>query len=233
MPKRIRSSPAQLMGRLWKAKKARMRQMPPMTPGRITPGVRQLEEDAEHAHHHQDVGDVGIGDQGEEAVAEAAPRSALTGASLVASVTGPFVVFTVRPSIFASRSGTLSATRSTTLSFTASRSVTDTDERTAFSAHSTLRPRSVAIERAKAAASFSTFLHHLLVDRPPPTATGMRGADVGGGRHGGHVRGHRDEDAGGGRARAGRAPRRRSRGSRRSGCSARWSASSARGRPAC
>ena len=45
--------------------------MPPMTPGRIDAGVRQLEEDAEHADHHQDVGDVGIGDEGEEPVAEA------------------------------------------------------------------------------------------------------------------------------------------------------------------
>jgi len=26
------------MGRLWKAKNARMSEMPPMTPGRITPG---------------------------------------------------------------------------------------------------------------------------------------------------------------------------------------------------
>ena len=42
----------------------------------------------------------------------------------------------------------------------------------------------------------------------------MRGADVGGGRHGRHVRGHRDEDARGGGAGARRAPRRRSRGCR-------------------
>ena len=96
----------------------------------------------------------------------------VTAASLVASVTEPFGVFTTRPSILARRSGTLSATRSTTLSFTASRSVADTDERTAFSAHSTLRPRSVAIERAKAAASFSTFLLISLSIWPPPAATG-------------------------------------------------------------
>ncbi len=96
----------------------------------------------------------------------------LTGASLVARVTWPRVVLTVRPSILASRSGTLSATRSAILSLTASRSVADTEERTAFSAHSALRPRSVAMVRAKAAASFSIFLIISLSPVPPPTATG-------------------------------------------------------------
>ena len=38
IPNRIRSSPAQLIGRLWKAKNARISEMPPITPGRITPG---------------------------------------------------------------------------------------------------------------------------------------------------------------------------------------------------
>ena len=65
-----------------------------------------------------------------------------------------------------------SATRSTILSFTASRSVADTDDRTAFSAHSALRPRSVAMVRAKAAASFSIFLTISLSGVPPPTVTG-------------------------------------------------------------
>src|SRR6266404_1322537 len=37
-PNRMSSTPAQLMGRLWKAKKARIREMPPMTPGSTTPG---------------------------------------------------------------------------------------------------------------------------------------------------------------------------------------------------
>ena len=57
-------------------------------------------------------------------------------------------------------------------SFSASRSVTDTDWRTAFSAHSALRPRSSAIERMKAAASFSIFFIDSLSAWPPPTATG-------------------------------------------------------------
>ncbi len=95
-----------------------------------------------------------------------------TGAPLVANVTGPREVFTVRPSILSRRSGTLSATRSTTLRLTASRSVAETEDRTAFSAHSTLRPRSAAIVRAKAAASFSTFLVISLSMPPPPTGTG-------------------------------------------------------------
>jgi hypothetical protein len=94
-----------------------------------------------------------------------------TVASLVRSVTGPLTVFTVRPSIRVRRSGTLSATRSTTLSLTASRSVAETDARTAFSAHSTLRPRSVAMVRTKAAASFSIFFI-MSLSAPPPTATG-------------------------------------------------------------
>ena len=37
-PNRISSTPAQLIGRLWNAKKARIKEMPPMTPGRTTPG---------------------------------------------------------------------------------------------------------------------------------------------------------------------------------------------------
>jgi len=38
-PKMISSSPAQLMGRLWKAKNAKIRLMPPITPGRMEPGL--------------------------------------------------------------------------------------------------------------------------------------------------------------------------------------------------
>src|SRR3972149_881194 len=96
----------------------------------------------------------------------------LMGASAVRSVTGPLTVFTVLPSILTRRSATFSAMRSTTLSFTASRSVADTDARTAFSAHSAFRPRSVAMVRAKAAASFSIFFALSLSICPPPTATG-------------------------------------------------------------
>jgi len=36
---KIRSRPAQLIGKLWKAKKARMRLIPPSTPGKMTPGL--------------------------------------------------------------------------------------------------------------------------------------------------------------------------------------------------
>ena len=96
----------------------------------------------------------------------------LMGASFVWSVTTPRVVLITRPSILARRSWILSATRSTTLSLTASRSVTETEERTAFSAHSTLRPRSAARLRAKAAASFATFLDISLPISPPPAVTG-------------------------------------------------------------
>ena len=97
---------------------------------------------------------------------------ACTGLPFVARRIGPFDVLTSRPSIFARRSGSESATRSTTFSFTASRSVIETDWRTAFSAHSTLRPRSVAMVRANAAASLATFSIMVLSPPPPPTDTG-------------------------------------------------------------
>ena len=63
----------------------------------------------------------------------------------------------MRPFAFANTSATSMATKSTTFSFTASRSVADTLLRTAFSAHSTLRPRCWAIVRDSDAAKFSTF----------------------------------------------------------------------------
>ena len=94
-----------------------------------------------------------------------------TGAPLVSRVTAPRFVFTTRPSIFSSRSGRRSAIRSITFSLRASRSVTDTHDRTAFSIHSAFRPRSTASVRAKAAASFSTFLS-ISLSICPPTATG-------------------------------------------------------------
>ncbi len=170
-PNRMRSTPAQLMGRLWKAKKARIREIPPITPGRTTPGFCSSKKMPSMPTIIRMYAMLG-------SVIRARKRSrnrtsmGLTRASRVASVTGPRAVFTVRPSIFARRSGTLSATRSTTLSFTASRSVTDTDARTAFSAHSTLRPRSAARLRAKAAASFSIFFPISLPVSPPPMVTG-------------------------------------------------------------
>src|SRR5438034_463490 len=54
-----------------------------------------------------------------------------TGAPLVSRVTAPRFVFTTRPSIFSSRSGSRSAIRSITFSLRASRSVPATDDRTA------------------------------------------------------------------------------------------------------
>src|SRR3989475_540484 len=81
-----------------------------------------------------------------------------TGAPFVSRVTAPRFVFTTRPSIFSSRSGTLSAIRSITFSLRASRSVTDTDDRTAFSIHSAFRPRSSACARSMAAAISRTVI---------------------------------------------------------------------------
>ena len=97
---------------------------------------------------------------------------------------------------------------------TASRSVIETAARTAFSAHSALRPRcSRSCVRTPPRRSRSSCM--LPVDPSPPCGHRMRGADVGAGRHRRDVRGHGDEHAGRGRARARRAPRRRSPGRRR------------------
>jgi hypothetical protein len=170
-PKRIRSNPAQLMGRLWKAKNARMMLIPPITPGRIAPGVESSKKRPSIPAIMRMYATFGS-----EMRARKRSRKLMSiflmGAPFVSSVTLPFVVLTVRPSSLTSRSGTLSATRSTTLSLTASRSVADTDDRTAFSAQSTFRPRSVAMLRTNAAASFSTFFSISLSVVPPPTVTG-------------------------------------------------------------
>ena len=98
-----------------------------------------------------------------------------------------------------------SATRSTILSFTASRSVADTDDRTAFSAHSALRPRSTRDGPREGRGVVLDLLGHLLVGSPAPHRHRVRGADVRGRRHRGHVRGHGDEHTRGCRPRAGRA----------------------------
>ena len=87
-------------------------------------------------------------------------------------VTVPAAVLTVRPSTLSRRSVRLAATRSMIPSFRASCSVADTLARTAFSAHSTFRPRSRATVRMNAAASFSIFLIDSLSIDPPPAATG-------------------------------------------------------------
>src|SRR5881409_3244349 len=144
--------------------------MPPMTPGRIAPGVDSSKMRPSVPSIIKTYATFG-------SVITASTRSrkpisiGLATASRVASVTGPCDVFTVRPSSFVSRSGMESAMKSTTFSRTASRSVTDTDWRTAFSPHSALRPRSMAIVRMNAAASFST-LRMLSLSMLPPTDTG-------------------------------------------------------------
>src|SRR5437773_1859982 len=170
MANRMSSRPAKLIGRLWKAKNARISEMPPMTPGRTAPGVDSSKMSPSVPSIISTYATFG-------SVITASTRSrkpisiGLATASRVASVTGPCDVFTVRPSSFVSRSGMESAMKSTTFSRTASRSVTDTDWRTAFSPHSALRPRSMAIVRMNAAASFST-LRMLSLSIPPPTDTG-------------------------------------------------------------
>ena len=107
-------------------------------------GVRQLEEEPEHAEHHEHVGHVGVGDHVQEAVAEAdLDRPDRQRPSWRASP-GPSAVLIVRPSIFSSRSGTESATRSITFSFSGlALGDRRRTARTAFSAQSALRPRSM------------------------------------------------------------------------------------------
>ena len=65
--------------------------------------------------------------------------------------------FNSRPSIFSRRSSRSSAMRSMTLSSRASFSVTETLSRTAFSAHSLLRPRFSAMPFVYATISLTTF----------------------------------------------------------------------------
>ena len=38
-----------------------MMQMAPMTPGNIAPGVGEFEVEADHAYHHEYVGDIRVG----------------------------------------------------------------------------------------------------------------------------------------------------------------------------
>src|SRR5215470_1261004 len=169
-PKRMRSTPAQLMGKLWKAKKARISAMPPITPGRMAPGFcssKKMPSMPTIIRMYAMFGSV----MSARRRSRKRTSMGLTVAPRVSRVTGPRAVLTVRPSALARRSGTLSATRSTTFSLTASRSVIDTDDRTARSAQSTLCPRSVASVRAKAAASFSIFLP-ISFPVSPPMATG-------------------------------------------------------------
>ena len=147
-----------------------MSEIPPMTPGRMTPGVESSKKRPSIPSIISTYATFG-------SVIRFRNRSrnptsiGITVAARVASVTGPFTVRTTRPSTFASRSAMESATRSTTFRRTASRSVIETDWRTAFSAQSALRPRSAAIERTNAAASFSIFVM-LVLSGFPDTATG-------------------------------------------------------------
>ena len=81
-----------------------------------------------------------------------------TVASAVWRVTSPFGSDTCWPSSLTSKSGTSSAMRLMTCCSSASVSVIETLSRTACSAQLALRPRLTAMERAKAARSFSAFL---------------------------------------------------------------------------
>jgi len=160
-----------LIGRLWKAKNARISEIPPMTPGRIAPGLESSKKRPSIPSIISTYATFG-------SVMTLRTRSrkpisiGVTGAPRVWSVTVPRVVLTVRPSTFSRRSVVESAMRSTTRMRTASRSVIETAWRTAFSAQSALRPRSSATVRMNAAASFSIFFSIVLSVFPPPSMTG-------------------------------------------------------------
>ena len=127
-----------------------------------------------------------------------------TAAPRVRRVTAPAAVLTSRPSIFARRSGRLSATRSMISSLSASRSVAETLARTAFSRPVGV-PSALAGDRPDERGGVVLDLaHRFLVDGPPARRDGMGGADVRRRRHGGDVRGERDERAGGRRPSPGR-----------------------------
>ena len=111
---------------------------------------------------------------------------------------------TSRPSARSRIVARSSATKSTTFSSTASVSVIETLSRTAFSAHSTLRPRRVAIDSTNDTAKFSTFVRMSPSMSSPSPGHRMRRADRRARRHRGHVRRHRDEHARRGRTGAAR-----------------------------
>src|SRR5439155_1639133 len=184
MANRMSSRPAKLIGRLWRAKNARISEMPPMTPGRTAPGVDSSKMSPSVPSIISTYATFG-------SVITASTRSrkpisiGLATASRVASVTGPCDVFTVRPSSFVSRSGMESAMKSTTISRTASRSVTDTDWRKAFSPHSALRPRWMASACAPpafargSALSMGRSVTGLMTPSMTTVATGAGAADAG------------------------------------------------------
>ena len=89
-PNRSRSRPAQLIGQALEGEEGQDQADAADDAGQDRARVGQLEEDAEHADHHQEVGDVRDRRSGRGTGRGSAPRSTLTGASLVASVTGPF-----------------------------------------------------------------------------------------------------------------------------------------------
>ena len=77
------------------------------------------------------------------------------------------------PSNWASRSSRFSAMKSTTFNSTASRALKDEAFLTVSSSLSWLRPRSWAMLRIRAAASFSTLLARVSPKSCPPEATGV------------------------------------------------------------
>ncbi len=130
--------------------------MPPATPGRITPGVVNSTYSPRIPARISSTAMSGLASTSKKRVVRLISTSR-SSAPARASLRGTPATVTSRPSICASRSVRSGATRSTTPSFSASSAGIATDSRTAFTAHSTLRFRSRAMDSMKAAAKFSAF----------------------------------------------------------------------------
>ena len=176
--------------------------MPPITPGRMTPGFDSSKKMPEHAQHHQDVGDVRVGDEREEPVAKPDRDGLDRSPRACASVTGPpgrlhLPAVDLRQEVGDALGDQVDDPELDRLAL---------GGRHRWSAPPSpptpaLRPRSRAMVRDEGGRVVLHLPHRLLVHAAAAGSDGMRGADVGGRRHGGDVGGHRDEDAG--RRRAG------------------------------
>ena len=115
----------------------------PIDAGRDRARARELEDQTVDADEHQDDGDVGIGDDGEQPD-QPARLQRLDRQVLVASTSLLPATSTVRPSIIRRSSAVSRAMISITRSLQAALADRLAASRTAFSAHSALRPRSSA-----------------------------------------------------------------------------------------
>ena len=169
---RMKATPAQLNGRLPRARKASNSAIPPTTPGTIRPGLNSSMTMPSAPT---------VSRMAETLGSEMNSRNCSAGflllvrswRSRVSRVRGPAGVSTTLPCNWASRSSWSLAMKSTTFSSTASVAVKEAALRTVSSSFSWLRPRVWAMLRIRAAASLVTLLAMVSSSFWPPDATGV------------------------------------------------------------